>query len=338
MFIDFVRVDWDWGCPLSDYAVQYSIDGDSRGFDWYNLMFNVLFWVLYFTLLGLGGGAILRKVGLNIRPGFCLIALWVATVLLYAHLYRPDRLINLVTGGYLGFLESRNEQVDLAMRFGDVETLQALFSKHPELAYSVDPAGNTPLHKAAYYGESSIVRLLLADKADVEAKDNDGGTPLFKAALGGWTGAAELLIKNGAKVNARLCTGETPLVAAAESGKNRVVLLLLANKANVNAQDSEGRAPLHAAVTYRNTSTAQLLIASNADVNMSDNDGETPLFFAVKAGDENTAELLLLNGAEPDVVNKDGEKPIQVALDYGCTNIVEILKKHGGLDDGHLIK
>jgi ankyrin repeat protein len=334
LFVDLRSVEWCWGCPLSNYAIEHSIDGDSSGFLWDRLLFDVIFWVLYFILLGLGGNALLRKIGLSIRLGFCLTALSFLTAALYLHLYRPDILINAETGGFLSFLESSPNQVDTAMRFGDVGMLQALFTKHPELISSIDITGRTPLHKAAYYGETSIVRLLLADKADVEARDTFGDTPLFGASINGYTGAAELLIKNGANVNVRNDTWETPLIYAAESGNNTVLLFLLANNSNVNAQDRDGSSALDKAIALGRENTAQLLITSNADVNIRDNDGETPVFHAVKAGQTKIVELLLSNGADANAVNRHGKTPVQVASDYGYTNIVEILRRYGGMDNG----
>jgi len=302
LFVDLRRVDICWGCPATNFAIEHSIDGDWRGFAWDHLFFDIFFWVLYFSLLGLGGNALLRKIRLKIHPGFCLVALWIATALLYAHLYRPDLFINAETGGFLGFLESPQWQVDMAMRFGDVEKLQTLFRKHPELISSADVVGRTPLHEAAYWGQIEIVRFLLANRANVHAKDRNGRTPLFGAATCGFTGAAELLIKSGANVNVMDDMKETPLMPASGWGNNSVVLLLLANKADVNARD---------------------------------NNGETPLFQAVENGKEKTVELLLSNGADVSVPDKYGMTPIQIASANGYTNIVEILKRHSAIDNGH---
>jgi ankyrin repeat protein len=39
--------------------------------------------------------------------------------------------------------------------------------------------GDTPLHRAAYYGELDVVKYLVEEKgADVKAADKDGDTPL----------------------------------------------------------------------------------------------------------------------------------------------------------------
>jgi ankyrin repeat protein len=50
----------------------------------------------------------------------------------------------------------------------------------------LDPLGTTPLHHAAGWGHKDIVELLIAEGADVNAKDDDGGTPLHEAAGGGY--------------------------------------------------------------------------------------------------------------------------------------------------------
>ena len=75
----------------------------------------------------------------------------------------------------------------------------------------------TPLHWRRLNGHKDVAELLLANKADVNAKDNDGETPLHMAAFKGHKDVAELLLANKADVNAKdndgcdafaLCGGE----------------------------------------------------------------------------------------------------------------------------------
>ena len=72
-------------------------------------------------------------------------------------------------------------------------------------------------------------------------------TPLHLAAISGHKKVAELLLANKAEVNAKDKTGQTPLHRAAANGHKDVVELLLANKAEVNAKDNDGYTPLQAA-------------------------------------------------------------------------------------------
>jgi ankyrin repeat protein len=71
------------------------------------------------------------------------------------------------------------------------------------------------------------VEMLLANKAEVDAKDILGETPLHNASFMGYKDAAELLLASKADVNAEDKYGETPLHQAAAKGQKDIVVLLL---------------------------------------------------------------------------------------------------------------
>ena len=96
---------------------------------------------------------------------------------------------------------------------------------------------------AASKGHKDVAELLLANKAEVNAKDNDGATPLHWAAHNGHKDVAELLLANKAEVNAKDNDGETPLHWAAAKGHKDVVELLLANGADANVKAKNGATP-----------------------------------------------------------------------------------------------
>ena len=69
--------------------------------------------------------------------------------------------------------------------------------------------GYTALHYAASNGKTEILKLLLSNGADVNAKNRDGNiTPLFLANLEGHTEIIELLKKNGGKTREELGSSE----------------------------------------------------------------------------------------------------------------------------------
>jgi ankyrin repeat protein len=80
--------------------------------------------------------------------------------------------------------------------------------------------------EAAPYYRKDKVELLIANKADVNARDKGGMAPLHSAVSDDplhFKVAVELLLAKGAKVNAKDNDGLTPLHVAAASGNKDVV-------------------------------------------------------------------------------------------------------------------
>jgi ankyrin repeat protein len=155
-----------------------------------------------------------------------------------------------------------------AASLGDLETVKTLLKGNPELVFSKDSYGLTPLHAAAAQGRRGVVELLLANKADVNAKTKNGWTPLHYAA------------------------NEAVLHGVAYED---LVKLLLANKANVNAPDDDGTTPLHNAAAG-NRVVVELLVENGADVNAKNIHGYTPLDVAINMGAKDIADLLRQHG------------------------------------------
>lgn len=115
----------------------------------------------------------------------------------------------------------------------------------------------TPLHAAASRGNASMVKMLIASGADLEADDGCGGTPIIYAVQNTSTDAATALIDAGANVNAILRLPdipmgseglrETPLIEAAKARNLSLVELLLDHGADPSARDGWGRT----AIDYR---------------------------------------------------------------------------------------
>jgi ankyrin repeat protein len=131
-------------------------------------------------------------------------------------------------------------EIHEAVKRGDVDRVKALIIENPRVVFNQDDTGWTPLHLAAQKGFKDIAELLLANKAEVNARSKRGDTPLHWAAGNGHKEIVELLLGNQADVNAQDNGGWTPLHMAARPGYQEVLQVLLANKAKVNIKDNEG--------------------------------------------------------------------------------------------------
>ena len=180
---------------------------------------------------------------------------------------------------------------------GKLEKAETLIKANPELVFNQHSyAEQAPLHLAVEYGNVDVAKLLLANKADVEAKAHGGWTPLLNAVFGGNKAAVELLLDHHADVNVKEDAGRTPLHVVAENGYTEIARLLLAHKAEINARNGDGMTPLHVAAAIGYKETVLLLLGNNADFKAKDNFGKTPLDRAVASDHKDVAEILRLRG------------------------------------------
>ena len=217
----------------------------------------------------------------------------------------------------------------------EVKSIQAMIKDSPDLINAKDLTGAsaTPLHRAAVKGQLIVAQFLLANGADVAAKNSSGDTPLHAAAQAGHKGMVELLLKNKASVQALDNKHLTPLHLAAGNGFRSVAEVLLDAGADVNARTGSGPTPLLMAAANGFRSVAELLLAHGADVNASATDFGTALRVATTRGDQPLVELLLANKADLAATDTSGATPLHLAASGGNVAIATALLGHGALVD-----
>jgi ankyrin repeat protein len=145
--------------------------------------------------------------------------------------------------------------------FGDLDRLSELLATEPDLVNATSGDGFTPLHLAAFFGQTDAVRLLLARGAEPDVRGQ------------GWM------------------TG-TALSAAAAGGHTAIVLLLLEVGVDPNVQQAQGFTPLHAAAQNADLEAVRALLDAGADPAIVTEEGVTAAELAEQAGDLVTVETL----------------------------------------------
>jgi len=105
-----------------------------------------------------------------------------------------------------------------AVQTGDLNNTKKFATK---LGVKVVDAGvnaRTPLHWAADYGQLEILEFLVAQGADLEAKDRFGITPLLAAVHEGHAEAVKFLLSKGANRNVKGPDG----LSAADAGNDAI--------------------------------------------------------------------------------------------------------------------
>ncbi|MDG2186406.1 MAG: ankyrin repeat domain-containing protein [Mariniblastus sp.] len=105
---------------------------------------------------------------------------------------------------------------------------------------SAKPETSKQLHDAVAKGDSKVVKQLLANGANVDAKNAGGETVLNQAVFNSHKEIVELLIDQGANVNEKYDSGETPLHLAVHLDNQEMVELLIKKGADINARTSSG--------------------------------------------------------------------------------------------------
>ncbi|OQW67955.1 MAG: hypothetical protein BVN35_20020 [Proteobacteria bacterium ST_bin11] len=233
-----------------------------------------------------------------------------------------------------------------------------------------------PIHSAASFGRSTMIRELNSHGADIFATttslttvflaarynhvdaletlvqcgagriidkpDNQGKTPLFRAVECSHFDVVSTLVRLGSRaLDTPNLHGETPMHFAAKNGNLKMLNLLftLGGKA-FNARDlNRGSTPLILAITHGHFEAVKQLVEFGADVDKSDNHQRTPLHVAAENGRMRTLELLIHFGSK-HIDSRVGERgsPLFIASEHGYPSAVETLIRLGANTSKKAIK
>ena len=154
----------------------------------------------------------------------------------------------------------------------------------------IDSCGISCLHYAVLGSSENCVRLLLASRAELEAKDIDGMTPLAWAARRS-LGLFEILLEFGADMETQNHDEQRSIHHASVSDEVQNVRHLMHAGADIFARTSVGNTALDLAILYNAHSTLRVLLETSAQptINVP---SDVDLDYAAWFADQETLELL----------------------------------------------
>jgi uncharacterized protein len=192
-----------------------------------------------------------------------------------------------------------------------------------------------PLHDAAARGDVEVIARLVAEGADIDARDADGRTPVMAATAARQTAAVRLLIDAGADVDIRDDRLDNPFLYAGAEGLLEILRLVNEAGADPALTNRYGGIALIPACERGHVDVVRYLLEeSDVDVDHVNNLGWTGLLEAIILADGDAAHqeivrLLLEHGADPDLGDRDGATPLHHARARGQAEVVAILVAGG---------
>lgn len=245
-----------------------------------------------------------------------------------------------------------------AIAYHDTAMVRKLLKKGVDANISLSSTHMTPLMVAIQDDRTDIIKILLENGANVNAKNNNGATAFGIAVMMGNIEIVKLFLKAGADVNSYYA-GMSSLQIAITNRNKDVFKLLIENDANVNALSDGGQTALHFLAKPLNTSSpppsfikyskdwndievAQSLLQHGANPNIRATDGVwpkysdiTPLSLAYARDNKKLVDLLLSHGADVNVGVEKEMSLYHLAVKKNDTEMVKMLiARHANIRAG----
>ena len=220
------------------------------------------------------------------------------------------------------------QDIHEAAKNGDVETVKILLQQNHLLINNRSKEKNYSLLHSAFIGENvDLIKHLINEGADVNAKDSENYSVLNRACVYGMTEIVSILIDKGAEVqNDFNVFGTHPVHFSAYNGYVDITKLLLQNGADVNIPNKWGITPLHFAAYRDNASMIKFLIENGAERNTRDLlNGFTPLHNAVSSSQMENTQLLINNGADYKIKDNNDKTVLWAPIEKGDNELLKYL-------------
>jgi DNA-binding NtrC family response regulator/ankyrin repeat protein len=217
----------------------------------------------------------------------------------------------------------KHDDTALTQASGQIDATRVLLERGAWVNWR-NSSGTSALMRAAKYGHSQVLGLLIAHGSDVDAQNVNGTTALMRATSHGHATIVQQLLLSGAEVDLRNRDGATALMRAAVKRQLEILLILLSAGADLYARDKDGSTALSIAAMFGHTGVLKALIERQSSDPVrelmevqTDGYGDSPLILAARSG-HSDAVRLLLDGLEKD--HTDTEKVDLLRKQLNCRN------------------
>lgn len=119
------------------------------------------------------------------------------------------------------------DNLNVAICMGNEEAVAAALKKGANVNLACEYTGWMPIHTAVSNGNSTIIKMLLENKADIKSTNKRGIQPIHLAAKEGDVGLLQQLLKQKADLEAKTNQKKRPIHYACEVGHADVVACLI---------------------------------------------------------------------------------------------------------------
>ncbi len=193
---------------------------------------------------------------------------------------------------------------------------------------AVNASGALPVHCAAKAGLVDAMDMLLEAGADINApmRDKSQKTPLHEAAFWGQTEMGSFLVEKGVSLKSKSKGDQmTVLHYAALGGQEALAEQLMLQDIDKNARNSDLDTPLHIAVREGSLSITRILVEGGASVKPLNRAMNTSLHIAAEKGNATIVEYLLRHNTDATKRNRAGRSALDLATGNGHKDVVSLL-------------
>ncbi|ORX45422.1 hypothetical protein BCR36DRAFT_585736 [Piromyces finnis] len=179
------------------------------------------------------------------------------------------------------------------------------------------------------YGYIHLVKYIIEQGVDINAKDNIGNNALMIASKNGFLNLVEYLIANGAFINEKNNEGRTALMYAATNGYVNTVKYLIEHGANIESTDKDGNNALMLAVREGHFETVQYLKESGVNIHKKNLEEKNALLLAVEYDYLDLVQYLHQQGISLNEKNNKGWNALITAAHYSRPHMVQYFIEAG---------